>query len=626
MHGGSDRGNRAARRGPAPPGRTLSPAMAAPLIAVCLAAAALLIHGQPSGAGGATQAAAALRTWGFDLLRYLPGGFTPAYWVLAALLVLGLASNSGRRIIDRLLETWGAVVGSAQDPRWRRRTGDVLLPLLLVALCWLLRSRYALLGDNWLRLDQALRGERLPYEWGTMVLAHGTIRLGDALAGLTPRMSLAAFNTLAALPFGVAAALLARALGRDARGRGLVHLGMLGLGGIQLFCGYVEVYSWAFAVLALYLASALRALERGSSPAGPVVLFVAAVGLHAVALPFALPLLVLLGPRALRHGGGRLLRPMLAAVLLGALLLPLLARPLVYPYVAPAGRLSLLSPALGWERVNAFVLASPAGALLGLPLLAVAVAGVLRGRARLEGPALLLLSAALPVTLVLGVMKAVLGGADWDILAFTGLPLMLWAAAAATPDAWPGPRWTPALRSLLAGLVVISLCNSWAFVAVNAGNPSVQRVKDLIGNDPAPYYVDHPAPLHLAFLFELNNLNDEMYAALEDGVRRYGEDPRMAHNLASAYFRDGDLAQAKRWAHESALKRPGYIPPIHLLFLIAEREQSAADVLAIGEILLEIESQQPELVARYLRSEELARIRQVMARSSSAARPDASGQ
>jgi hypothetical protein len=94
----------------------------------------------------------------------------------------------------------------------------------------------------------------------------------------------------------------------------------------------------------------------------------------------------------------------------------------------------------------------------------------------------------------------------------------------------------------------------------------------------------------------------------------------MAHNLASAYFRDGDLEQAKRWAREAVLKRPGYLPPIHLLFLIAEREHNTQDVVAIGEILLEILSAQPELAARYLRPEELARIREVVARLGSAAR------
>ncbi len=579
-----------------------------------------------------------MRIWGFDALRYLPSGWTVAFGLLVGLLVLALVTARGRALLDRGAGAWGRAIGSAVDSGWRRRVGDLLVPLLLLALCWALRARYALLGDNWLRLEQAMRGQMLPYEWGTMALAHAAMRLGASAGGLAPRASLAALNTLAAIPFGLAAARLARVLGRDARERGLVHLGLLGLGGVQLFCGYIEVYSWAFAVLALYLASAHRALEGGSLLV-TAALFAVAVALHAIALPFALPLLVLVAWRRglrlepgdrprLDSPSGRAMALGMVAVLAGALALPLLVPALFYPYTASAGRLSLLAPALWWERVNAFVLASPAGALLGLPLLAGVVIAVVSGRARLERHAWLVLSAALPVTLSLWEVKAILGAADWDILAFAGLPLLLWAAVAARPrvteEAWPTKRWSLVLSPLFSALIVLSLLNTWGFVMVNAGDASIRRVQDLIGDDPAPYYVDHPPPLHLAFLFESNDLHREMYAALEDGVRLYPDDPRMAHNLASACFRDGELEQAKWWAREAVVKRPGYLPPIHLLFLIAERERNTQEIVAVGEILLQILAVEPELAARYLRPEELAHVREVVARLGPGARaPDA---
>lgn len=588
-----------------------------------------------------------MRIWGFDALRYLPGPLAAVGGTLVAALLAALLTRNGRARLDRAAGAWGGLIAADGDPPRRRRVGDLFLPLLLVAVCWALRSRYALLGDNWLRLDQALRGETLLYEWGTMILAHASIRLGEAI-GWTPRASLALFNTLAAFPFGIAAARLARSLGDDARGRGWVHLALLGLGGVQLFCGYVEVYAWAFALLALYLAAALRALEGGSLlPAG--ALYACALALHAVALPFIVPLALLLAHRgALTRGGPgvpfgaeprvrRVLAPATVALLLGAALLPLLARPLVYAYTAAPGRLALAAPALWWERVNAFVLASPVGTLLGLPLLALATVRLLSGRPPVSGAALFLAAAALPVTLTLLLMQAVLGAADWDIQAFAGLPLALWTAAAARPpqgpparrpSAAPPPRvghraaaalsggrsaWLPG--ALFAGLVVISLGNTWGFIAVNAGESSVRRIQEVLRDDPAPYYVDHPAPLHLAFLFESNGLREPMYAALEEGVRRYPDDPRMAHNLASAHFRDGDLAQAKRWAREASVRRPGYVPPIHLLFVIAERERNAEDIVAIGEILLEIEAREPDLANRYVRREELARIREVVRRA-----------
>jgi hypothetical protein len=442
-----------------------------------------------------------------------------------------------------------------------------------------------------------------------MALAHAAIRLGDAWAGLAPRDSLAALNTLAAIPYGVAATLLTRRLGRDDVGRGLVHLGLLGVGGMQLFCGYVEVYSWAFAMAALVLASALRA----QGPGGVIrmlVPFGLGVLLHAVVALFAGPLVLslLLRGRSTDTVRGPL-RAAAAALLLGALVLPLAFPSLIYGYVAPGGALSLLSPALWWERLNGLLLASPAGTLLGLPLLVLGTVRLLRGRGAPERTELVLLSAALPVTVVLFQMKAVLGAADWDIQAFAGPPLFLWAGACLIR-----PIGRATLRALLPALIVLSLCNSWGFVAVNAGDASIRRLQEILWTDPAPYYAGHPPPLHLAFLFQANDLREEMYAALEEGVRRQPEDPRMAHNLASAHFQDGDLVQAKRWAREAVAVRPGYVPPIHLLFLIAAREGNADEALAIGEVLLEIESRQPELVGPHLSAGDLEHVRAVVAR------------
>ncbi len=569
-----------------------------------------------------------LRTWGFDTLRYAPAAVDAAFWLMAVALVVTLFAVGGRQQLAGVVAAWGRLLGGASDPPWRRRIGDLLIPVLLVLLCWTLRSRYALLGDNWLRLEQAVQGERLLYEWGTMVLAHAAIRAGETLAGFDASTSLAALNTLAALPFGVGIAHLARRIGaaeekqRDsgngsrsrsaaetpgraaanATWRGGVHLALLGLGGVQLFCGYVEVYAWAFACLTLYVAALLRAAD-GGHPLWPVLFFGLSLSLHAIALPFGVGLLAL---AVGRHPGTW--RPAALILLVGALFLPFLARPLIYGYLPATGSLGLLVPAFWWERINALILASPVAALLGLPLLIWMVVRLLRGRHELAAGSAALFFVALPVVLTLGPMKAILGAADWDILAFVGLPLVLWAAHAIGPDR---TGW----RTAFLGLIVLALANTWGFVGVNASHASVERIKRIMATDPAPYYVDHPPPLHLSFLFEANDLREEMYAALEEGVRRYGgEDPRMAHNLASAYYAEGDYAEARHWAREGATSRPGYVPPIHLLFLIAERQGEEEEMKTIGSILLEIHAQQPELVDRYLSPRELRHVREVVGR------------
>jgi hypothetical protein len=157
----------------------------------------------------------------------------------------------------------------------------------------------------------------------------------------------------------------------------------------------------------------------------------------------------------------------------------------------PAGPQLLLKLARG----NGLLLASPAGFLAGIVLL---VQGFGSGRI-IGGQRLLLAAAVLPALLGLVIMKMVLGAADWDIIAFVGLPLLLWTTAHAGRSGRLG-------RETMAFLVLLSLGNTWGFVLVNNGEASLTRIRDIVSTDPAPYYSSHPAGLHLASLFGANGL------------------------------------------------------------------------------------------------------------------------
>ena len=486
--------------------------------------------------------------------------------------------------------------------------------MALTLLFWAARSEYAFLGDNWLRLEQAVRGERLPYEWGSMVLAHRALLLGERFGGLEPRSALALLNTAAGFVFCAAAAVLARRLGPNDLHRGLVHLALLGMGGVQLFCGYVEVYSWAFAAVTGAVAATL-AVPRGASAAPALLLFVLAGALHVIALLFALPLLLLLvsgrsgrirvSPRAVAVGG-----LLLAA---GAAAAPLVLPKLLHGYTAATGALTLLHPALWWERLNGLALASPLGLLTGIPLL------LATGAAAREGATdhLILAAAAWPALLGLLPMKMVLGAADWDIIAFCAFPLVLLASAQI------GKRIS---ADSFAFLVFLSLCNAWGFVAVNAGEASVARIRDIVTGDPAPYYRSHPAPMHLAFLYASNGLPEERLRALKEGADLYPDDERMPYNLAVGYFERGELEEAERWAEKARATRRGYFPPIYLLYAIAERTGNADRQRILGRSILQAHGTDPATVQRFLPPERIEAVRRAVARlEDPPQRPDRDG-
>jgi hypothetical protein len=546
--------------------------------------------------------------------------------VLALWLAL---SRQARALFLAGVADWGRILAGAGDRRRRRRIGDLLVPLGITILFWLLRSRYSFLGDNWLRLEQAIRGQSLPYEWGTMLLAHRAIELGRAWLQWDPRTSLAAFNTLAGLPFAIAAVSIARSLGRTAFHRGAVHLGLLSLGAVQLFCGYVEAYSWAMALLAVYVACLLHAL-RGGSWVRPALVWTLAVVMHAVSVLFALPLLLRLRRGRRDAPGGAPaemkaapVRVLAALVIVAAAVAPLIIPRLFHSYGSPrAGDLTLLSPALWWERVNGLLLASVAGTAIGLPL----VATLFTIPERLGTRRLYLAAIALPVLVALLPMKMVLGAGDWDIIAFAGLPLLLWAASWLEAEPETGVQDLAALArsrrwTMVSLLLFMSLSNTWGFVITNHGEASVRRIREIVAGDPAPYYRDHPPPVHLSMLLGGNGLMEPCREVLLKGMETYPDDPRLPHNLASVYFKEGDWEPAKRWAIRALDLHPGYVPSMRLLYLIAIKQGDREAQRSYGAEILSVYATDPAAIERYFSAAELKGVREAVAASPGPRRP-----
>jgi hypothetical protein len=582
-----------------------------PIVAGALLVAAALLVYRPGPLHG-------LRNWGVHFATYLPAWAQIAFWLPAALLAF---SSHARALILAAVAAWGRILAGTADPRARRRIGDLLVPVGITILFWLLRSRYVFLGDNGLRLEQATQGRVLPFEWGTMFLAHRAVVLGRDWFQWEPRLSLAVFDTLAGLPFAIAAVSIARSMGRTALQRGAIHLGFLSLGAVQLFCGYVEAYSWAMALVTAYLAGLLRAL-RGGSWARPALLLALAVAMHAVSVLFALPLLLSL--RRGRAGSpGWVLADVSATAVRGiaALLIAVAAAaPLVLPRLfhgygsSRAGDLTLLSPVLWWERVNGMLLAGVAGTLIGLPLLAT----IFTTPRALGAQKLHLGAVALPALAALLPMKMVLGAADWDIIAFAGLPLLVWTASWIVSERDPAAEDLAGLArsgrwAFVPLLLFMSLANTGGFIAVNHGETSVRRIREIVSDDPAPYYRDHPPPVHLSMLFGMNGLMEPCRGVLLEGMKTYPNDPRLPHNLASVYFQEERWEEAKQWARRTLDLCPGYVPSLRLLYSVTLRQGDRGAQIARGGEILEAHARDPVAIERYFSAAELQAMREAVA-------------
>ena len=368
-------------------------------------------------------------TWSYAHLGRRPG----LVWVALALLVvlpigsaLAWSTEWSRRPVRRLAT--GVVIGAAL-------AGCVVLAV--VARAWPAPS----IAIDPMYLVQAVDGG--PGDGGRWYLLLWT--LGHTLAALRTlgavRVTAPAFiREVNALFAVVALAALAGAARRLAATRGeaiaLTLLAWSAFGTLQLTIGYLDVYPFALAITAVYLWTALGALQGDVHPLWPVTIAALAPFFYVGLVLLAPSVLVLAIDMARRGQRGRLLTCAVAAVATAGLAtVPGFGRPFAWSTwiervgrgIAPLGLSPtsallppdyMLSAVHAREVVHTLLLVDGVGIVL---LVAAATGLALAGRLRIRvvsGPTLLSL-VVLPWFAYLVAMDPIFGAfADWDLFSY----------------------------------------------------------------------------------------------------------------------------------------------------------------------------------------------------------------
>lgn len=380
--------------------------------------------------------------WGVDQLHY----YSPAVLVVFTAVTLGCLvvglippwRAAADQVVKRLLALW-ARQGPLNAPWFK----GVLL-LLFLAFAYTFRVREHLLGDSsmWFsRLELSLTGaQRETVSWngvGIPGLAYipsaealdflfhlEAFRLGRVLFSWTAQDTYEWLSCLAGLLYVSALWKITAHLGEELLERLTFFALLLCLGTLQLFFGYAESYTLLTLASALYLLSALRCLQGGSM-AYPTLWLVLTGSLHLMGLSLVPSWLFLLWHRCGRPWSaalqqGRIYLPLLVAG--GGIALLLYAQ--FYPYGLPLwtpgenGKYTLLSLPHLMLLLNALLLVSPFGLVWGVAF--VFTRGPSTPAFRFLGWAFLGTGA------LVSLHDAYLGGRDWDLLSFAGLPGALW--------------------------------------------------------------------------------------------------------------------------------------------------------------------------------------------------------
>lgn len=413
--------------------------------------------------------------WGVDQLHYYGVAVQVICGWLMVVLV-GLALSPERAVsLDRAIGSRLAWITSARPPRWLLPTGIcVLTPCLLYAL----RVREHTLGDSssWYNSVEAYvaSGQPPPFTWAVESLDFGVHVAVYWLGTQLTDWSASDAYQLLSIASGVAYVFVTQRLAATATSspskRAALTLVMLTLGSVQLFFGYGESYTLVAVMTAVYFWQGIQFLDRGTGWRSPAASLAVACAFHLMALCLAPSLLYLL-----RHDKGWLGQTLRRnSVFVAILVVGGLAGVAFYfsfyhhhalPLLEPAapGRYPLVSLAHLATLANEVLLISPFGLVWGAMLW--------KGCRAPDSQITFVGLAALGSGALVTVHYTAMGGRDWDLMSFAGLPCVLWGTLTLFRTIAPS-EILPHLRVVVVPLMAL---HTGLWIGINASPEKAQR-------------------------------------------------------------------------------------------------------------------------------------------------------
>lgn len=535
-------------------------------------------------------------TWGIGFL----GIAGPTVAVIVVILAAVVASPPVAARLAALL--------SVPSDRLTRLVSRLNRPVLvtvasLVAVVVLFhwRSRSFVYGDGYIILSDASAGEDLVLfnqhylQILTIYLNHYAYEIFGTVSGWSADEVVGMSNAIGGMVGLWAVFRICRQLSDAGPTRAFIFLGSLSSASVVLFFGYIENYTWAFA-LAMWTVSFSMGYVRKEN--GAIVLIVVAVlaaFLHMITLPFLLVAFMSLALRRRSDGNyvlGMRLKNVNLGLVVGSFLLVGLAHlisvDIFVPFLARDGNpYSLLAADHIVDVVNQAAMVAPLG--IGLVFLTLSYLKDRRLPVSAEGAilgtlALLLFVAAVWIDPELGAPR------DWDLLSFYGLPLTIWGLyrfGRYFPDRRVARPWLVA-AGVVAGITLVanlyeknhpelavarldallnvdahyqasydsaSRCEPWA-VALQKGYGDMRRAIKYLERRITARPDSHNAHFNLADSYYYLGIPDSAYMYVCRGLRLKSDEASKLVNASTIAKELGKYSEAVMWAQKAVYADP----------------------------------------------------------------------
>jgi tetratricopeptide (TPR) repeat protein len=544
------------------------------------------------------------RTWGFHFITYYSIPARIEFYLLAAIACVPLS--------NRLCLAIAWQLDSAGLRKIATRRKDLLfvaIAALSIPLFWLLRSKYAFLGDNFIRVDNIIRKDFLPDEFGTIWILHYFYAFMHSNFSLDGAAALRVFTYLCGGAFAYCALKLADLIGKTGFEKIAIFLFYFSFGTIYHFCGYIEIYSLPVVLIVAYLFTSLACMKGKVHYAVPALVLAAAILCHLISLIFVPSFLVVLFEVKLKkYPFFHKLFSLPVVIVTGAVLAlvfwysPMSQR--CYPLYTPPqaqGTMAMFSFVHIWEYFNGLLLSCG-------PALIIAPACLLNAaktKKRLSPELWFLIAASACILAGLFAINEAYGSGDWDIYSFSSLPVNL-AAILLFFHCFGASELAPFSRYAVIVFLGFMVLHSAPWIVINASDKSIKRYEDCIMTDPGSYYLAHPAPMKIGMAFEKYNLPEKILFYYKMAVDSDSADPRNKYNYAVTLLRyKNQVGLATDMLTKLCDEKPGYIPPLKMVLSIAQNTNNMELLRKAGLRLVEIYRAKSDVLVPYFSKDAL---------------------
>ncbi len=515
------------------------------------------------------------RDWGFDHISYFSKPVVFIFYGLAALFCLPMLSKKLWPVLETISEKLVNGIGKMKYLLFVALSGASFFMFKMFCI------KYDFLGDMRIRMVQTLAMEFKKNSYLTMYLLHKIHSSLSESMTFEDRTFFQMHSFISGALFVLVALLISDLLYKKPVQKIISFAFHISIASVLYFFGYVEIYGLPGFMVALYLYTSLLCIKDKVHFIFPLAVGVLLPAFHIIGIAFLPSILVVayhkypkVFPAFVKKWKPK------RFIYLGLLGLPvgyMLAKAMGFGWnfmpVTPPKKwpdyMTIFSLRHIWEFANAQVLATGTGIFF----LILVIQRMIKGRVETDRTFWFLFVATMISLTLVFIADPIRGSGDWDVFALPAIAVNLFVVYAVLRFSDFKVQSKAYQFALLAG-VVFNLLNVFTWVAINHTDKSIDKIADMLNQDPGNYYYQRlPSTMQLAFMYGDNELHEEALEAFEKNYRENYNDPRSHLNYANQLMQRDRMDEAAAVLEGTLQMAPYYPLPYSTLVNIYQQQK-----------------------------------------------------